>query len=450
MEIKEYIEQNKDRFFSELFELLRIKSDSSKPECKDNMRKCAQKVADLILAAGADKAELCETEGNPVVFAEKKIDPKAPTILVYGHYDVQPAEPLELWKTNPYEPVIKDGAIWGRGSNDDKGQSFMQIKAFEYLVKEGKLRQNVKFLIEGEEEISSPSLEPWMKANKRKLACDSILISDTTQLSDKFPSMCTGMRGLSYLEVKIKGQAIDVHSGHYGGAIYNPVIALCDMISSLIDKDGHVTVPGFYDDVEELSRKDRKLLDQMPFDAKEYLGIIGGGALKGEKGYSTHERTAIRPCLDVHGIWGGYTVPGSKTIIPSEASAKISMRLVPYQDSEKIGKLFAKHFKAITPKGLISEVKQYHGGESFCTPLDSKEYIAATKAMREVYGIEPIPYRGGGSITVIAAAQKLLKATPALMGFGLDRDCIHSPNESYLLSQFFRGIECITKFYQYY
>ncbi|MCQ2137848.1 MAG: dipeptidase [Bacteroidales bacterium] len=450
MEIKEYIEKNKERFFEELFELLRIPSDSSKPEHKPDMYRCAEKIAEYLRAAGVDKAEICETAGNPVVFAEKKIDPKAPTILVYGHYDVQPAEPLELWKTNPYEPVIKDGAIWARGANDDKGQSFMHIKAFEYLIKEGKLRQNVKFMIEGEEEISSPSLAPWMKANKKKLACDSILISDTTQLSEKFPSMCTGMRGLSYLEVTVKGQAIDVHSGHYGGAIYNPVNALCDMISSLIDKEGHVTVPGFYDDVAELSRKDRKLLGQMPFDAEEYLGCIGGGALKGEKGYTTREHTAIRPCLDVNGIWGGFTAPGSKTIIPSEAHAKISMRLVPYQDSAKISKLFAKHFKKITPKGLTSEVMIHHGGESFVTPLDSKEYRAAFKAMKEVYGMEPIPYRGGGSITVIAEAQKMLKATPALMGFGLDRDAIHSPNESYLLLQFFRGIECITKFYQYY
>lgn len=450
MEIKEYIEKNKERFFSELFELLRIPSVSSDPAHKDDMRRCARKVADLIKAAGADKAEICETAGNPVVYAEKKVDPKAPTILIYGHYDVQPAEPLELWKTDPYEPVIKDGAIWARGANDDKGQSFMNIKVFEYLVKEGKLKQNVKFLIEGEEEISSPSLEPWIKANKRKLACDSILVSDTTQESEKYPSMCTGMRGIAYLEVTLKGQGMDVHSGHYGGAIYNPVNALCDMISSLIDKDGRVTIPGFYDDVEELSKKDRKLLNQKKFDSKEYLGVIGGGALKGEKGYKTPEHTAIRPCLDVNGIWGGFTAPGSKTIIPAEAHAKISMRLVPYQDSDKIAKLFIKHMKAITPKGFTIDILNHHGGECFVTPLSSREYKAAHKAMSEVYGMEPVPFRGGGSITVIAAAQKILKATPALMGFGLNRDQIHSPNESYLLSQFFKGMECIAGFYKYY
>ena len=450
MEIKQYIEKNKDRFFEELFEVLRIPSVSSDPEHKKDMRRCAKKLAELVKAAGADKVEICETAGNPVVYAEKKVDPKLPTVLVYGHYDVQPAEPLELWKTDPYEPVIKDGAIWGRGANDDKGQSFMHIKAFEYLVKEGKLRHNIKFLLEGEEEIGSPSLGPWIKANKRKLACDTILISDTTQKAEDVPSICTGMRGMTYMEVTVRGPKMDVHSGHYGGAIYNPIQALCDMISSLIDKDGHVTVKGFYDDVEELSRKDRKMLGRVPFSEEEFKAGVGINGVKGEKGYTTSERTSIRPCLDVNGIWGGHYTQGSKTIIASEAHAKISMRLVPYQDSEKITKLFAKHFKAITPKGVTSEVKFCHGGECFVTPLGSKEYAAAAKAMKEVYGMDPMPYRGGGSIIVIATAQKVLKATPTLLGFGLERDLIHSPNESYLLKQFYRGIETIVGFYKYY
>ena len=450
MEIKEYIEKNKERFFKELFEVLRIPSVSSDPEHKDDMRRCAKKLAEMVKAAGADKVEICETAGNPVVYAEKKVDPKLPTVLVYGHYDVQPAEPLDLWKTDPYEPVIKDGAIWGRGANDDKGQSFMHIKAFEYLVKEKKLRHNIKFLLEGEEEIGSPSLGPWIKANKRKLACDTILISDTTQKAEDVPSICTGMRGMTYMEVTVRGPKMDVHSGHYGGAIYNPIQALCDMISSLIDKDGRVTVKGFYDDVEELSRKDRKMLGRAPYNAQEYMDNIGVKALTGEKGYTTLERVGIRPCLDVNGIWGGYTGEGSKTVIPSEAHAKISMRLVPNQDSATIAKLFARHFKAIAPKGVTVEVQEKHGGNGFLIPISSKAYQAASRAVAEVYGIEPVPSRGGGSIAILAEMQRALHADPLLMGFGLERDFIHSPNESYLIDQLFKGMESIAKFYQYF
>lgn len=450
MEIKQYIEKNKERFFDELFGVLRIPSISPDPTHKEDMRRCAKKIAELIKAAGADTAEVCETAGNPVVFAEKKVDPKASTILVYGHYDVMPVDPIELWKTDPFEPVIKDGAIWGRGANDDKGQHFMHIKAFEYMVKEGKLNHNVKFLIEGEEEISSPSLPAWIEANKKKLACDTILISDTTQKAEDVPTMCTGMRGLCAFEIDVKGPKVDVHSGHYGGAVYNPIQALCDILSSMIDKDGHVTVKGFYDDVDVLSRKDRAMLNQLKVDDKAFCESIGIPASKGEKGFNTSERESIRPCFDINGIWGGFTGSGIKTIIPSEAHAKISMRLVPYQDSAKIAKLFEKHMKSIAPKGVTVTARLHHGGEAFCTPLGSKEYAAAAKAMAKVYGMEPTPYRGGGSITVIAEAQKILKATPVLLGFGLEQDCIHSPNENYKLKQLFRGIECITEFYQCY
>lgn len=450
MEIKEYIEQNKERFFKELFEVLRIPSISADPTHKDDMCRCAQKIAELIKAAGADTSEVCETAGNPVVFAEKKVDPKAPTILVYGHYDVMPVEPLELWNTDPFEPVIKDGAIWGRGANDDKGQHFMHIKAFEYMVKEGKLRHNVKFLIEGEEEMSSPSLSAWIKANKRRLACDTILVSDTTQKAEDTPTLCTGMRGLCAFEIDVKGPVKDLHSGHYGGAVYNPIQALCDILSSMIDKEGHVTVKGFYDDVDNLSAKDRRMLNQLKMDEKEFCESIGIPASKGEKGFTTSERESIRPCFDINGIWGGFTGTGIKTIIPSEAHAKISMRLVPYQDSTKIAKLFVKHMKSIAPKGVTVTTTIKNGGESFCTPLSSKEYAAAAKAMAEVYGMEPLPYRGGGSITAIADAQKILNATPVLLGFGLEQDSIHSPNENYKIKQFCRGIECICGFYRYY
>lgn len=448
--MKQYIEKNKERFFEELFSLLRIPSVSSAAEHKQDMQRCAERWVELLLEAGADSAAVYPTDGHPVVFGEKKFSPSAPTILVYGHYDVQPEDPIELWKSNPYEPEIRDGAIYARGANDDKGQTFMHVKAFEYMVREGKLRHNIKFIFEGEEEIGSESLPKWVKEHKKLLACDIILVSDTTMISDKVPSINCGMRGLAYMEVEVTGPSKDVHSGHFGGGIYNPCNTLCKMIASLIDEDGRITVKGFYDDVVNLSRADRKLLSRAPFDKKEYMDLIGVRDLTGEKGYTTLEREGIRPCLDVNGIWGGAIGEGSKTIIPSKAHAKISMRLVPNQDSAKIAKLFEKHFKAIAPKGVTVKVEYKHGGNGFLIPISSKAYKAASRAVGEVYGVEPVPSRGGGSIAILADMQRILHANPLLMGFGLERDVIHSPNESYLLDQFFKGMESIALFYKYY
>ena len=448
--MKDYIEQNKERFYEELFSLLRITSISAKAEHKEDMRRCAERLAVLLMEAGADFAEVSPSDGNPVVYGEKLVDPALRTVLVYGHYDVQPPEPLEKWRTDPFEPVIHDGAIWGRGANDDKGQLFMHIKAFEYLVRTGRLRHNVKFMFEGEEEIGSPNLPRWIKANKKRLSADVCLVSDTTMISEKVPSINCGMRGLSYLEVKVVGPNKDLHSGHYGGAVANPITVLCEMIATLHDEDGRVNVPGFYDKVVELSRKDRKMLARAPFDLKEYKEFLDIKDIRGEKGYTTLERTGIRPCLDVCGIWGGYTGEGAKTVLPSEAHAKISMRLVPDQQSGEITRLFARHFKSIAPKCVKVEVQQCEGGDGYLIPISSDAYKAAARAMGEVYGIEPVPSRGGGSIAVLAEVQKILGIDPLLMGFGLERDTIHSPNESYLRKQFFAGMESIALFYKYY
>ncbi|MBQ6045505.1 MAG: dipeptidase [Bacteroidales bacterium] len=448
--MKEYIEQNKERFFEELFSLLRIPSISAKAEHKEDMRRCAERLAVLLMEAGADFAEVSPSDGNPVVYGEKILGPDYKTVLVYGHYDVQPPEPLEKWHTDPFEPVIHDGAIWGRGANDDKGQLFMHIKAFEFLVRSGQLNHNVKFMFEGEEEIGSPNLPKWIKQNKKRLAADICLVSDTTMISEKVPSINCGMRGLSYLEVKVIGPNKDLHSGHYGGAVANPITVLCEMIATLHDENGRVAVPGFYDKVVNLSRKDRQMLARAPFDLKEYMEFLDIKEVRGEKGYSTLERTGIRPCLDICGIWGGYTGEGAKTVLPSEAHAKISMRLVPDQKSGEITKLFAKHFKSIAPKCVKVEVKECEGGDGFLIPISSDAYKAAARAMGEVYGVEPVPSRGGGSIAVLAEVQKILGIDPLLMGFGLERDTIHSPNESYLLKQFFAGMESIALFYRYY
>ena len=448
--MKQYIEENKERFFEELFSLLRIPSVSSSSAHKGDMVRCANRLVELLLEAGADKAKVYETTGNPVVCGEKMIDPSAKTVLVYGHYDVQPEDPIELWKTDPYEPVIKDGAIYARGANDDKGQLFMHLKAFEYLVAKGLLKHNVRFIFEGEEEIGSPSLAAWAKDNKEKLAADIILVSDTTMISEEVPSINCGMRGLSYVEVKVTGPNKDLHSGHYGGAVANPINVLCDMISSLIDKDGHITVKGFYDEVVELSAEDRAKLARAPFNMEEYKNFLDINEVKGEKGYTTLERTGIRPCLDVNGIWGGFTGEGAKTVLPSEAHAKISMRLVPNQDSATITRLFKEHFEAIAPDYVKVEVTPCHGGDGFLIPISSDAYKAAERAMTEVYGIEPVPSRGGGSIPILADLQRILGIDPLLMGFGLERDTIHSPNESYLLKQLFAGMEAISLFYRYY
>lgn len=448
--MKQYIEQNKERFLEELFSILRIPSISAKADHKPDMKRCAERLAVLLMEAGADYAEVSPSTGNPVVYGEKIIDPSLKTILIYGHYDVQPPEPLEKWNSDPFEPVIHDGAIWCRGANDDKGQLFMHIKAFEFLVATGRLKHNVKFMFEGEEEIGSPSLPQWIKENKKRLKADVCLVSDTTMISEKVPSIACGMRGLAYLQVDVTGPNKDLHSGHYGGAVANPIQVLCEMIASLIDEDGKVNVPGFYDDVVELSRKDRAMLAKAPFDLNEYKEFLNIKAVRGEKGYTTMERSSIRPCLDCCGIWGGYTGEGAKTVLPSEAHAKISMRLVPNQDSATITKLFKKHFEKIAPKCVKVKVTPCEGGDGFLIPISSDAYKAASRAIAEVYGIEPVPSRGGGSIAVLAEVQKILGIDPLLMGFGLERDTIHSPNESYLLKQFFGGMESIALFYQCY
>ena len=448
--MKQYIQQNKERFFEELFSLLRIPSISAKAENKPDMQRCASRLAQLLLEAGADEAAVYPSKGNPVVFGQKIIDPAAKTVLVYGHYDVQPPEPLDKWLTDPFEPVIHDDAIWCRGANDDKGQLFMHIKAFEFMVRTGRLHHNVKFIFEGEEEIGSPSLPDWMREHKDLLKADICLVSDTTMISEKVPSINCGMRGLSYLEVKVTGPNKDLHSGHYGGAVANPITVLCEMIAQLHDADQRVAVPGFYDKVVELSKEDRELLAKAPFDLDEYKQFLGIDEVRGEKGYTTMERTGIRPCLDVCGIWGGYTGEGAKTVLPSEAHAKISMRLVPNQLSREITPLFRKYFESIAPKDVHVEVKECEGGDGFLIPISSDAYKAASRAIAEVYGIEPVPSRGGGSIAVLAEMQQILGIDPLLMGFGLERDTIHSPNESYLLKQFFGGMESIALFYQYY
>ncbi len=448
--MKNFIKENSDRFLSELFELLRIPSVSSMAEHNSDMQKAAEKYVQLLLEAGADKASVYKTKGHPVVFGEKILDKSLPTILVYAHYDVQPADPIEKWTTPPFEPQIRDGAIYARGANDDKGQGFMHVKALEYLIKTKQLKCNVKFVIDGEEEIGSPSLAEWAAEHKELLSCDDILVSDTTMIDEKIPSLNVGMRGLTYMEVEVTGPNKDLHSGHYGGAILNPINTLCSMIDKLIDKNGRITIEGFYDDVVELSEKERRMLGMAPFDIEEYKRFLDIDEVGGEAGYTTMERTGIRPCLDVNGIWGGYTGEGAKTVIPSKAYAKISMRLVPNQDNKKIAKLFQTHFMKLAPEGVKVKVTSHHGGQGFLCPISSKVYKSASRAITEVYGIEPVPNRGGGSIPVLADLQQILGANPLLMGFGLERDVIHSPNESYLLSQFYKGIESIALFYRYY
>ncbi|MDD3273580.1 MAG: dipeptidase, partial [Bacteroidales bacterium] len=394
--MKNYINQNQERFLSELFELLRIPSISSMAEHKPDMIKAAEKYAEFLLKAGCETAQVYPTKGHPVVFGQKIIDNKLPTILVYAHYDVQPADPINLWKTPPFEPEIRDGAIYARGANDDKGQGFMHIKAFEYLVKTNQLKCNVKFIIDGEEEIGSPSLPEWAEAHKEMLACDDILVSDTTMIDEKIPSINVGMRGLAYMEVEVTGPNKDLHSGHYGGAIANPINVLAGMIDKLIDDKGRITIKGFYDDVVELTKEEREMLARAPFDEKEYMEFLDIDAVTGEAGYSTMERTGIRPCLDVNGIWGGYTGEGAKTVLPSKAFAKISMRIVPNQDNHKIAKLFEEHFMTLAPKGVKVKVIPHHGGQGFLCPISSNVYKSAHRAIHEVYGIEPVPNRGGG------------------------------------------------------
>jgi acetylornithine deacetylase/succinyl-diaminopimelate desuccinylase-like protein len=390
------------------------------------------------------------TEGNPVVYAEKIVDPKAKTVLVYGHYDVMPVDPVEEWNTDPFEPVIKDGRIWARGANDDKGQSFMHVKAFEAMVNCGELPCNVKFMLEGEEEIGSASLYKWCRDNKKMLKADVILVSDTSLIGWETPSITCGLRGLCYMEVEVTGPNKDLHSGLYGGAVANPANVLTRMVASLIDENGHITIPGFYDSVRELTPAERRAFNKAPFCLREYKKALEIGDVEGEDGYTTIERTGVRPSLDVNGIWGGYIEEGTKTVIPSKASAKISMRLVPDQDYVQIGKLFEKHFKAIAPKSVKVKVRTLHGGAPYVSPTDLPAYKAAAKALEETFGKKPLPYYSGGSIPIISGFEKILGLKSILMGFGLDRDAIHSPNESYGLDNFYRGIETIILFYKYF
>ena len=447
---RDYIKQNGERFESELFDLLRIPSISAQGSHKGDMVRCAEWLAASLLKAGADKAEVMPTEGNPVVYAEKIIDPKAKTVLVYGHYDVMPVDPVEEWNTDPFEPVIKDGRIWARGANDDKGQSFMHVKAFEAMVNCGELPCNVKFMLEGEEEIGSASLYKWCRDNKKMLKADVILVSDTSLIGWETPSITCGLRGLCYMEVEVTGPNKDLHSGLYGGAVANPANVLTRMVASLIDENGHIAIPGFYDDVRELTPAERRAFNKAPFCLREYKKALEIGDVEGEDGYTTIERTGVRPSLDVNGIWGGYIEEGTKTVIPSKASAKISMRLVPDQDYVQIGKLFEKHFKAIAPKSVKVKVRTLHGGAPYVSPTDLPAYKAAAKALEETFGKKPLPYYSGGSIPIISGFEKILGLKSILMGFGLDRDAIHSPNESYGLDNFYCGIETIILFYKYF
>ena len=447
---RDYIKQNGERFESELFDLLRIPSISAQSSHKGDMVRCAEWLAASLLKAGADKAEVMPTEGNPVVYAEKIVDPKAKTVLVYGHYDVMPVDPVEEWNTDPFEPVIKDGRIWARGANDDKGQSFMHVKAFEAMVNCGELPCNVKFMLEGEEEIGSASLYKWCRDNKKMLKADVILVSDTSLIGWETPSITCGLRGLCYMEVEVTGPNKDLHSGLYGGAVANPANVLTRLVASLIDENGHITIPGFYDSVRELTPAERRAFNKAPFCLREYKKALEIGDVEGEDGYTTIERTGVRPSLDVNGIWGGYIEEGTKTVIPSKASAKISMRLVPDQDYVQIGKLFEKHFKAIAPKSVKVKVRTLHGGAPYVSPTDLPAYKAAAKALEETFGKKPLPYYSGGSIPIISGFEKILGLKSILMGFGLDRDAIHSPNESYGLDNFYRGIETIILFYKYF
>jgi acetylornithine deacetylase/succinyl-diaminopimelate desuccinylase-like protein len=448
--IHEYIQTHQDRFLSELFELLRIPSVSADSTHKGDVRSAANYVLQKLKEAGADHVELCETKGHPIVYGEKTINPNAPTVLVYGHYDVQPPDPLNLWNTPPFEPTVRDGKIYARGACDDKGQMYMHIKAFEIMMKHSLLKCNVKFMIEGEEEVGSDNLGTFVKENKAKLKADVILISDTSLISLDQPSITAGLRGLSYMEVEVTGPNRDLHSGVYGGAVANPVNVLSKMIASLHDENGRVTIPGFYDKVQDLSAADRNALNKAPFDLNGYKKELGIDEVTGEKGYTTLERTGTRPTLDVNGIWGGYTGEGAKTVLPAKAHAKISMRLVPNQSQQEITDLFTKHFLSIAPKTVRVKVIAHHGGEPAVTPTDSKAFKAASDAFLEVWGKSPIPTRDGGSIPIVALFKKELGLDTVLMGFGLDTDALHSPNEHYGIKNFVIGIETIVAFYKHY
>nr|MBC7612979.1 dipeptidase [Pseudopedobacter sp.] len=448
--IKNYVDENRQRFLDELFELLRFPSVSADPKYKGDVLKTADFVAEKLKEAGADKVEVCSTDGYPIVYGEKIIDTSLPTVLVYGHYDVQPPDPIELWHTPPFEPTVRDGKIYARGACDDKGQFYMHVKAFELMMRTETLPCNIKFMIEGEEEVGSDNLGKFVANNKERLKADVVLISDTSMISMENPSLETGLRGLAYMEVEVQGPSRDLHSGVYGGAVGNPATILCQMIASLHDENNHITIPGFYDGVIELSAEERKALNDAPFDLTEYKQDLSVDEVWGEKGYSTIERTGIRPTLEVNGIWGGYTGPGAKTVLPAVANAKISMRLVPGQDWKKISELFKNHFESIAPKSVKVKVIAHHGGTPYVTPTDSVAFQAAYKAIEEAFGKQPVPTRGGGSIPIVALFEQELGIKTVLMGFGLDSDNLHSPNEKYDIFNYFKGIETIPLFYKHY
>ena len=445
-----YFEDNKERFLEELIDLLKVPSVSADSRHKEDVAKAAEFIKDKLVSAGADLAEICETAGHPIVYGEKIIDPAKPTVIVYGHYDVQPPDPLDLWDSPPFEPVIKNEKIYARGACDDKGQMYMHIKAFESLVETNSLPCNVKFMIEGEEEVGSANLEVFIRENKERLKGDIILISDTSIISNENPSITVGLRGLSYVEVEVTGPNRDLHSGVYGGAVDNPLNVLCQMISSLKDDNGHITIPGFYDKVIELSEEDRKKLNEAPFDIETYKSDLEIDDVFGEKGYSTLERVGIRPTLDVNGIWGGYTGEGAKTVLPSKASAKISMRLVPNQNSDEITQLFTEHFQSMAPKSVKVTVTPHHGGEPAMLSTASIGYQAASKAMEEAWGKTPIPTKEGGSIPIVALFQDVLGLDSILLGVGLDSDAIHSPNESFGIYNYYKGIQTMIGFHRYF
>jgi len=445
-----YIENNKQRFLHELLDVLRIPSISAKTEHTPDMHACAEAVKQSLLLAGADKAEVITTAGHPIVYGEKLVDPSFPTVLVYGHYDVQPADPLELWHSGPFDPIIKDGKIFARGACDDKGQFYMHVKALELMVKHNMLFTNIKFCIEGEEEIGSPHLADFLATHQSLLKADVVLISDTAMISMDIPSIDTGVRGLCYIEVEVTGPNRDLHSGVYGGAVANPATVLAKMIASCFDEHNRITIPGFYDDVLNASEEERAMMAQAPFDLQAYKNDLGIDEVYGEQGYSTNERTGIRPTLEINGIWGGYTGEGSKTVLPSKASAKISARLVPNQSSKKITALLLEHFKNIAPKGVHVKTTEHHGGEPYLTPIDSVAYRAAAKAIEKTFGKSPVPVRGGGSIPICSLFEKELGVKIVFMGFGLDSDNLHSPNEKYDLYNYYKGIETIPYFHQFF
>jgi acetylornithine deacetylase/succinyl-diaminopimelate desuccinylase-like protein len=447
---KQYQEQHQERFLNEMIDLLRIPSISAKSEHQADMIRCAEAVKNSLLTAGCDRAEVMPTEGYPVVYGEKITDPSAPTVLVYGHYDVQPADPLELWHSGPFDPVIKDGKVYARGSADDKGQFYMHVKALEILCQTQTLRTNIKFLIEGEEEVGSPNLGPFVARHKELLKADVILISDSAMLSMENPSLDTGVRGLSYIEVEVTGPNRDLHSGIYGGAVANPITILSKMIASCHDQNNHITIPGFYDEVVEAGPEERALINKAPYSEKAYSEDLGVQNLWGEKGYSTYERTGIRPTLEVNGIWGGYTGEGAKTVLPSKAYAKISARLVPNQSSEKITQKLLDYFTSIAPPSVQVKATLHHGGEPYMTPIDSKGYQAAAKAVEATFGKTPIPVRGGGSIPICSILEKELGIKIVFMGFGLDSDNLHSPNEKYNIENYYKGIETIPYFHHFF